>query len=283
MCLGRPGNIVAQPAHLALFTIYHHPLVTDDILNGPYHFTGHQWVSNGEYNVKSGSTSGSEKHILTLHGQPATRVVNMDFESGIVHTMNQGYDVFMKGRSALNIFSRADDAGKESMLGYLVGYLAEAPYHTHIWYEIADFLTGSHWDVGGEALLYPLTCRVFPDLNQIRSRLQSLAETHFYDKRVYLHTYLTTVTRILYPASCCKQRPEYKDSLTSAYEALDLWKGIYGDHVRMHYLKCESVEGNFDQSAQQVRKTKYLKFIICACGSSYKNPNPYNTELIMYA
>ena len=252
MCLGMPGNIVSQPAHLALFTILHHPHVTDDVLNGPYFWTGQQFVGNGEYNAKSAGMAESEKHMLTLQGQPESRVVNIDFERGVVHTMNQGYDVFIKGRRALNIFNMADDAGKENMLGYLVGILESSPYQTHIWFEIADFLSGQHWNVGGERLLYPLTCRIFPGLDELRTRLQTLSNQYFLDQRIYLHTHLTAITRILFPASCCNQRPEYKSYITSAYETLDFWNPKYGDHVRMHYLKCEAEEGTFDESASEV-------------------------------
>ena len=262
--LGGPGNLLSQPGHLALFQIHHHPFETD-IMEGPYYIDGHQWISGGEFNTESSRFAVTDHHQLTLSGQADYRQVNYNFEQGIVHTMNQGYEQFIKGRRVLNIFNKVDDAQKRVVLGHLVTQLEETPYHTHIWYEIADYLSGKHWTVGADGYRYSKFCRSIPDLDSYRQRLLTLAEATFRDKQIYLHVYLTTVTRIVYPAACCSVHPDYATSLNSIADSMDDWGEAYGDFVRMHYLKCEAVEGNLDQATSTVSRIYTYIIHILSC------------------
>ena len=252
ICLGNPANLITQPGHLALFVIHYDPLTTDDIMRGPWRFQGHQYIGDSNYNAESSGFSPSDQHTLTLAGEPYKRVVSHDFEKGVVYTMNQGYDAFIEGRIALNIFNRVDDDKKQDMLPFMVDILEKTPYHLHMLYTIADFLTGKHWTINKGNFRYPTFCKTFDGLDSLRDRLLVLADSTFYDNRHMLHAYYDVITRIVFPSSCCKTKPEYKASLTEIYTKMDSWKEKYADWIRMHYINCEAVEGALDDEVTQV-------------------------------
>ena len=59
--------------------------------------------------------------------------------------------------------------------------------------------------------------------------------------QVFLHTYLDVVSRIVYPASCCKQDASIRAGLEAEATRMDSWKTKYGDYVRMQIAKCDTL------------------------------------------
>ena len=185
ICLGNPANLRSQPSHIALFAIHYNPQKTDP-LEGPYLFESYQGVGD-ELDTTSGSSGQLDKHCLTQAGQSVRRRVTMDFERGILITVNQGYDVFQNARIAHNIFHRLDDRDKAQYLPRLVDVMEVSVHYAHAWSSIADYLTGEIFTYTRETVRYPTLCRDVPGLETIRSRLKELADTHFYDQQVHYH------------------------------------------------------------------------------------------------
>lgn len=268
VCLGNPANLVSQPGHIALFALSYNPTATQDPLQGPYIFDTYQSITD-ELDTVTSSGGTMDLHCLTLAGQPVRRKVNMDFERGIVHTINQGYDAFEKARISQNIFNRLSVNDKSQALHGLVDTIMESPYYAHIWYDIADFLTGGIHSMNIGVVRYGTTCRDIPNLAELRTHLKALADEHFYDKRIYLQTYLDVVTRIVYPASCCKTDSSILAGLSDEVVRLNAWETKYGDYMQMNVAKCEA-------NAAAVRTFKRAILSYCSTPHLYCSNSCYH-------